>query len=239
MTHEHCFAIVINILLKFTHSGCVDTLSSEGESVGEEIWDNDDDAVHEFSEKAPPLPEEDEASQNSPHRTLVMWFTGFLLLLQARHYISDTAMNLILKFMHVFFRVLSRFSSFLVPIASSMPSSTYLLRQTSHKINFKRYVVCPNCHRLYYYQDCITRCGSKLSSKTCPFVEFPNHTQHQHTTPCGHILLRSVVFLSGKTIFYRIPILQSLVNSTRATSKTFFFYLLPALEVKNSNRCIM
>jgi hypothetical protein len=177
-------------------------MSPEGESDGEEVWDDDDDVLQEFSGKAPPLPEEDDASlHSSPHHTLVMWYTGFLLLLQARHYISDAAMNLILKFMNIFFRVLSRFSSFLAPIASNIPSYTYQLRQTSRKVNFKRYVVCPRCHGLYFYQDCITKCGSRLSSKTSPFVEFPNHTQRQHRTPCGHILLRSVVFLSGKQPF--------------------------------------
>ena len=115
-------------------------MSSGEESDGVEVWDDDDNALHEYSETAPPLPQEEELSQHSPQRTLVMWFTGFLLLFQARYYISDAAMNLILKFMHTFFRVLSHFSPFLGPITSSMPS-TYVLKQTSHQVTFKRYVV--------------------------------------------------------------------------------------------------
>lgn len=94
-------------------------MSPEGESDGEEVWDDDDDVLQEFSEKAPPLPEEDDASlHSSPHHTLVMWYTGFLLLLQARHYISDAAMNLILKFMNisVCFHAFRRFLLLLHPI---------------------------------------------------------------------------------------------------------------------------
>ena len=71
----------------------------------------------EESVEPPPLPQEEEA--NSTNAT-AMWAVGVLLLLQAKHYIPDMAINALLRFLCVLFQVLGMNS-----LAKSIPSSSY------------------------------------------------------------------------------------------------------------------
>lgn len=105
--------------------------SEEGEednADSDEVWEDDMDVMHEYSEdEAPSLPEEAETPTESSQNSLISWFTRFILLLQSKHHISDAAIDLLLKFMRVFFLVLSRFSPFIAPIARNIPHSMYML----------------------------------------------------------------------------------------------------------------
>ena len=49
-----------------------------------------------------------------------------------------------------------------------------------------QYVVCPTCHSIYEYEDCLTTLtnGDK-ASKLCCFVKYPNHTQPSRRGPCN------------------------------------------------------
>ena len=140
------FQLLRSMLCALAEGGDTSNMSSGEESDGVEVWDDDDNALHEYSETAPPLPQEEELSAfTSTYSGYVVYrlsttFPSKTLYLRCCHESN--------KFMHTFFRVLSHFSSFLGPIASSMPSSTYVLKQTSRQVTFKRYVVCSKCHRL-------------------------------------------------------------------------------------------
>ena len=59
-------------------------------------------------------------------------------------------------------------------------------------IKFKDYVVCPKCHSLYDFEDCIETSGSSKKSRKCCYIEFPNHPRQSYRIPCGTPLLRSL-----------------------------------------------
>ena len=146
-----------------------------------------------------------------------MWLTGFLLLLQARHFIPDAAMNALLKFIGVLLRVLGRLSPLVASVALAIPTSVYRLRQTAkNSIDFTRYVVCPKCHKLYTFSDCVTVSGEQRSSKTCTYICFPNHPHSRHRThECGQILMKTIQFTSTRRILYPFKVFpyRSLVSS--------------------------
>lgn len=178
------FKLILLAYVGMNESDCSSSPEEEDElpldTDSEEIWNNDDnEAMCEFLEEAPPLPQESSEPEHSKQNSLILWFTGFLLLFQARHYVSDAAMNILLKFMRIFFCVLSRFSTFLPPLAHGIPSSIGNLRSKSHKVTFRKYVVCPSCHRLYCHENVSYEVDLNSSAK-CPFICFPNHLQRKN-----------------------------------------------------------
>ena len=96
------------------------------------------------------------------HCVLAMWLTGFLMQLHSRHYIPDTAMDALIKFLYMFLAVLSRISASVEGIRNHFPSSLSKLKvKTDH---FTRYVVCPRCSELYLFYDSIDKIGTESIS---------------------------------------------------------------------------
>ena len=176
----------------------------------EELWEDENEGEIEFFDDQlnvppPSLPqdESESSSSNTSTRSIVLWLTGFLLLLQAKHFIPDAAMNALLKFLSVLFRVMGRFSTFVASIAPTIPSSVFMLRKAGNKSSdFTKYVVCPRCHRLYRFSDCVTVLDEHQDSKTCTYVRFPNHPQERCRAECGCVLLKTVQLTSGRRILY-------------------------------------
>ena len=79
--------------------------------------------------------------------SLVNWLVAFLCIWQSLFVISDRAIQMLLKFLNVFFKVLTSNSSLLKDVSSGMPRSLF----TFHKYlgtdedEFVKYVVCPSC----------------------------------------------------------------------------------------------
>ena len=67
-------------------------------------------------------------------------------------------------------------------------------------IDFNQYVVCIKCYALYDYTDCFVSVDGNNVTKTCSFVEFPNHRLPHFRRPCGQSLLYEVVNISSKKI---------------------------------------
>ena len=153
------------------------------------------------SEDLPPQLPLDSASPSS--NSITMWLVGFLLLLKARYYISDAGMNSLLKFLCLLFRVLGRFSPVIATLTSSFPSSVYSLEKSiKHSIQFKKFVVCCKCHCLYRLDSSFILTGTHLTSKSCTFVRFPDHPLCRFRVACGQLLLKKVIFSSGRQIMY-------------------------------------
>ena len=86
------------------------------------------------------------SAESQSQRTLVMWLVGFLIQLQAKHYVPDSTLNLLLKFLYTFFCVLGRISEFVAAMVTYFPSTIYRLKKTlpfAHP--FTLFVVCPKC----------------------------------------------------------------------------------------------
>ena len=94
-----------------------------------EVWEEssaDELEQDDSSSALPSLPTfESDTSHNRSANSLVQWMLGFLLTLQAKHYIPSTAIDVLLKFLYIFFTVLSRFSPFLKLILKQFPKSVH------------------------------------------------------------------------------------------------------------------
>lgn len=80
-------------------------------------------------------------------------------------------------------------------LSAELPHSTIaahkLLWNTS-ELDFVEYVVCPGCHSLFDFKDCIiTQHGQKVS-KTCPHISYSNHPIASRRRACGRTLLKKV-----------------------------------------------
>ena len=54
-------------------------------------------------------------------------------------------------------------------------------------------MVCPKCHSIYNYEDCVnrSRCHGGLISKLCKHIAYPNHPHKSRQTPCDTLLLKT------------------------------------------------
>ena len=77
----------------------------------------------------------------------------------------------------------------------------YLARKHDKQLQFRKYVVCKKCHRIYHLSDCVEGYGRR-QSKVCCFRRFPSHPQPSRRQPCGVKLLKTVEMVSGRTFFY-------------------------------------
>ncbi len=137
---------------------------------------------------------------------LLRLYTFFLFMFQTLFRVSDTAMNVLLKFLSMFFlSVGRRVSSLPANFTSALPDSLYSARKfsSSNRDQFNRYVCCPTCHSIYSFQDCVIKLANgQMESKTCSFIRFPTHPQRQHRAPCGTPLLKKVKTKTGKLSLY-------------------------------------
>lgn len=109
-----------------------------------EVWEDES-----CDDDAPDLPIVGH-TQCSEEKDLVGWIIIFLLRLQAKHYIPDAALDYLIKFLCVFFSVVSRSSAFVSNITQTFPKSLYELRKRySVAQSFKKYVVCCKCCTIY------------------------------------------------------------------------------------------
>ena len=138
---------------------------------------------------------EDHPKEDSRASSLITWIIGFIIIFQARHVISDSAIEALLKFLCILMKILGQFSEFLQDMAGRIPSSVYMLFKTvKNRINFTKFVVCPSRDRLYRFDKCITTNGSQKSSKKCNyFIQYPDHPYAHFRRPCNHLLLKNIL----------------------------------------------
>ena len=183
------------------------------ESDGEETWElsdveaDEDDLVHAGVAPTPPVFEVENKEYLSA-KSLLKWIVGFLLVLQARYHIPNSAIDLLIKFMLAIFSVLGCFSPFVCTLRKLLPSSLHVMRtHFASEITFSKYPVCPKCNKIYYtYESCIETVGDKKSSKRCNHIHFPNHPYQSMRSECNALLLKSVQFMSGRTILYPLKL---------------------------------
>ena len=54
---------------------------------------------------------------------ILMWMVGFLLSLQAKHYLPDASIDIFIKFLYVFITITGCFSDFMKQLANVFPRS--------------------------------------------------------------------------------------------------------------------
>lgn len=137
---------------------------------------------------------------------LVTWICLFLALWQYTFSITDTAMELLVKFLKAFLHVLGQKSEDIAKLASMMPPSLYMLFKSvrCNDIIYEKYVICVKCFKLYKFEDCVTHIRGIPASKTCSNILFPFHPQRHRRKPCGQLLMIKYVTSSGKSVLYPI-----------------------------------
>ena len=166
------------------------------------MWEeaNENQLETEFpqeAEESPPLPMEC-ATVDTHESALLTWILLFLVRLQARHYIPDSALNCLLKFLYIFLRIIGRQSNFVAKLTTHFPKSIYQMKKRlGIKEDFIRFVVCKKCYSVYNFKDCFESHGTQLLSKVC------THKKHSSSrSTCGALLLKSVKLNSGKVLLY-------------------------------------
>lgn len=101
-----------------------------------------------------------------------------------------------------------------------------LLTLVKGEQSFKKYVVCRQCHTLYNYDSCKENVGSRIVSKNCKNIAFPNHPHHSKRQPCNCPLLKSVEVKSGQVFLYpcKIYCYTSLISSLQQLFLRPYFY---------------
>lgn len=149
------------------------------------------------------------SNQNVEVKSLVDWFVIFLCLWQTMFTIPTNAINLFLKFISLFLKVVKEnsttMSDVLKSVTDSFPRSVHMLHKylNSEQNNIVRYVVCPSCYSLYKLEDCfqVDESGER-APKRCTYTAFPNHRHPDKRLPCNTSLLIKVNLCNGK-IDYR------------------------------------
>ena len=155
---------------------------------------------------------------------LINWLLLFICYWWTYCNIADRGIEILLKFFHAFFSVLSERIPWMALFAASFPSSLYMLKKYFglHKDCFQKFVVCPKWNSLYNYG--YETVGGRRLSRKCSFVEFPNHRQRAHRKSCNEILLKEVKLQDGKLKVY--PKQVYCYNSIIETfSPTPWFYI--------------
>ena len=149
--------------------------------------------------------------------------TMLFLLLWGYHYgVSGNAMNHLIKYLHYVISCLQPYAPFVIAnLVASFPTSLPMLQKqlNLHKDHFTKFVVCPTCHKLYNFDDCIFKhSNGQWIARKCSHVQFPRHPQLSQRKECGESLLKEVVLSSGSVKLYPIKIYpyksikESLVN---------------------------
>ena len=131
---------------------------------------------------------EEEATEQTQVTPLLRLYIFFLLMFQALFRLSDNALDVLLKFLSIFFRTISQM---LVPLPQcfldKLPKNIRSARLGAGN-NFKKYVVCRS---LYDIDQCvIRRVGHRAKSGRCVYRRFPNHPQTQHRKKCKAVLMK-------------------------------------------------
>lgn len=137
----------------------------------------------------------------------------FLLAWQICFAVSDAGLAMAIIFFYHFFRLLFSLennSPILNLFVDFWPKSVAGLQKLLHfsSCQFTEYVVCPKCHSLYEYKQCVTPSGQSKLCKHAP------HRQKSRQKMCGAPLLTKVKTQTGfvlraKKVYYY----QSLISS--------------------------
>ena len=161
---------------------------------GVEVWE-EDDAEEDLNAMEQAFQVTDTSS------ALVLWICQFLVLLQRKHRLSETAIALLLSFFAVLFKIFAKMSPKLRGLLEHFPSTLYKLHKlVSPGDKFTRYVACEKCYTIYQYSDCVDRIGT---------IEKPRPCFRRNLTlgrPCKGRLLKYVELSRGKKVLYPIKV---------------------------------
>ena len=203
-----------------------DEQSSFHEDGGTDYVDSDQSDIEEFLHS-----EEVELPQPLPPRTsqqhsriILAWLVYFVLVWQYKNYISDNAIEQVLKFVQQLLlcigQLIKDHTELCLVLATNLPTTLYLARKMLKidRDNFIQYVVCPKCTKLYLMDDIVVNDSRQTFARTCEHVAFP---RSRRPRTCGSQLARKVVVRNGDIKFYALKIYcyKSIIDSLESLLK--------------------
>lgn len=170
-----------------------------------EVWNDNDEDDYLVADETPPSMENHDHSQDSDKRmqSLVKWLIGFFLLLQAQFSISQRIIDLIFRFLKVYFIVLGRLYAPCAKFASLLPMTSFMARKMYTKkeaMQLKIYAVCKLCGTVRKVKECTEGLSTNKRAKLC-FHRSP-YSRGSHVETCGGDLLKTVELANGRKVFY-------------------------------------
>lgn len=162
-----------------------------------EHWnEQDQDIDADFFEQSESTDQE-EMNIDTEGRIITWWVVLFTCVFQTLHCLPSRAVQWLLQFLFCLLTVLGRYSPVIAEIAGGFPRSLHLrgkyLKDSLLVPNIKHMVVCPMCHSLYSFRDCIEKNGTQLTPRLCSECLL----LRKHSP-----LLRKVITIQGTPKFY-------------------------------------
>ena len=175
----------------------------------------DEDVEIESTNVPPP---EVSLLQESPEEAEVnmieKWIITLLSVFQTRFFLTNRALNWLLRFLSVLLGFLGRYSPRIAELAIKLPKGIHQYEASLSKIiqggTFERRAVCPSCSSLYDFDECIRKVGSQTYVNHCLFKPFKK--------ACKTPLMKEIVSSCGNRKFYPHAIfcIVSLITSLQA-----------------------
>ena len=156
--------------------------------------------------------------QDSPEKAelniVVKWIITLLSVFQTRFFLTNRALNWLLRFLGVLLSFLGSYSPQIAELATRLPRGIHQYNQSLSKIiqggTFERQAVCSACCSIYKFEECIRKVGSRAYINRCTYKPFKK--------VCNEPLMKEVVSSSGHRKFYPHAIFcfASLIASLQA-----------------------
>ena len=140
----------------------------------QEYWIESDGEIEEDIQQPSPPPlliDTPERSEDREVNAIVWWILTFVYLFQTLHFIPETAISWLIRFISFLMKFMGKYSPRIMQIAKAIPCSAYqknmFLNDDSKSVC--RYVVCCACHSTFLDERAVLR-KSRLtkSIKTMP-----------------------------------------------------------------------
>ena len=181
----------------------LEDMYSDNDLIEEDFYSDDEDFEELLSNLD--LGNNEESSSLNPKQSamVVTWICFFFAFWQYTFGITDTAMEVMIKFMYALLSLISKTVPQAEYLFAGMPPTLYLFLKHFKKNNtddtFIKYVVCVKCFALYRYEDCYTKIQNVEVSKRCKHIAIPNHNQAFRRQQCGQELLMTVKSKDGRS----------------------------------------
>ena len=181
-----------------------------------EIWNEEylpiDDLIDE---------EENIGDIQSKEEELVLMVLLQLFSCQNRYFLSDAALESVIKILKLFLTLIGDRLSFpgFDRLLLHFPSSLFLAKKKSgvHNNTSKKYVCCTSCSSIYPSKSCSKIVDGKKESKFCSFVRFPNHPQSMKSMKSICSADSKTNYIYPKKLYCYNPLIQSLQSLVTRT----------------------
>ena len=113
-----------------------------------------------------------ESPEDAESKSIVWWLVTFTCVYQTLHSLSLQAIQWLLLFLATLLSVFGQFSSKIQKISQAFPSTLYLRKQYLKDVlslpTITYFVVCPSCHSLHHYSDCVKTISGHTEIQSCP-----------------------------------------------------------------------